>query len=68
MQASITFRTLTGWDNKSTGRSDWYLQHSAGIVFALSKGTDSDADGVPDRRDKCASTPAAVTVDKMVAL
>lgn len=53
-----------GWDNQSTGRSDWYLQHSAGIVFALSKGTDTDKDGVPDRRDKCANTPTAVTVDK----
>ena len=40
--------------------------YTAGLVFALGGSTsdaDTDADGVPDRKDKCADTPAGCRVD-----
>ncbi|WP_324679296.1 thrombospondin type 3 repeat-containing protein [Hymenobacter sp. GOD-10R] len=43
--------------------SDRYLQHTAGLSFGLGKVKDEDQDGVPDRKDKCASTPKGVAVD-----
>ncbi|HEX8328784.1 MAG TPA: OmpA family protein [Hymenobacter sp.] len=48
-------------DNKIDDR---YLQHSAGLTFALGKPKDTDADGVPDRKDKCPGTPTGVKVDE----
>ena len=42
---------------------DRFLQHTAGLTFALGKPKDTDADGVPDRKDKCPETPAGVKVD-----
>ncbi len=44
--------------------NDRYLQHQFGISFGLGKATDTDGDGVSDRRDKCPDTPAGVQVDK----
>lgn len=52
------------WDNNTGGGNDWYLQHSAGIYFTLSKPADEDKDGVSDKKDKCPGTPALVVVDK----
>ena len=40
-----------------------YLQHSLGLVFNLKKPKDTDGDGIQDRKDKCADTPAGVMVD-----
>jgi len=51
------------WDGVSEGGNDVYLQHSAGLVFKLRKPTDTDADGVPDRKDNCPDTPMQATVD-----
>ncbi|MDB5270571.1 MAG: hypothetical protein JWP58_3611 [Hymenobacter sp.] len=42
---------------------DRYLQHTAGVTIAFGKPKDTDADGVPDRKDKCPNTPAGVAVD-----
>ena len=39
------------------------MRHTAGLTFALGKPKDTDADGVPDRKDKCPETPAGVNVD-----
>jgi outer membrane protein OmpA-like peptidoglycan-associated protein len=41
-----------------------YITLSAGLTFAIgAKGRDTDADGVPDRRDKCPDTPRGAKVD-----
>ena len=44
--------------------NDRFLQHSVGLSFGLGKATDTDGDGVSDKRDKCPDTPAGVQVDK----
>ncbi len=51
------------WDGISEGNNDVYLQHSAGLVFKLKKPTDTDMDGVADRKDKCPDTPTHASVD-----
>lgn len=51
------------WDGVSRGGKDLYLQHSAGLVFSLRKPTDTDNDGVPDKKDKCPDTPSTASVD-----
>ncbi|MCZ8020406.1 MAG: OmpA family protein [Cyclobacteriaceae bacterium] len=51
------------WDGINTGNNDLYLQHSAGLVFKLRKATDTDKDGVADKKDKCKDTPSNVSVD-----
>ena len=51
------------WDGASNGYKDYYLQHSAGLVFRLSKPKDTDGDGVSDKKDKCPDTPSAAQVD-----
>ncbi|WP_303310449.1 OmpA family protein [Hymenobacter sp. BT730] len=48
-------------DNKIDDR---FLQHTVGLNIALGKAKDTDADGVPDRKDKCPGTPAGVAVDE----
>lgn len=52
-----------GWDGVTQGDNDLYLQHSAGLIFNLKKPTDSDQDGIPDKKDKCADTPTNAKVD-----
>ena len=42
---------------------DRYLQHTVGLTIAFGKAKDTDADGVPDRKDKCPNTPTGVAVD-----
>ncbi len=51
------------WDGVDEGGNDLYLQHSAGLVFALRKPKDTDNDGVPDKKDTCPDTPATAKVD-----
>ncbi len=51
------------WDGVDEGGNDFYLQHSAGLVFNLRKPKDTDNDGVSDRRDNCPDTPSEATVD-----
>lgn len=51
------------WDGLSQGDNDVYLQHSAGVVFKLRKPTDTDADGISDRKDTCPETPTQASVD-----
>lgn len=40
------------------GKSDKYLQYNLGFIFSLGKMKDTDADGVPDKLDKCPGTRA----------
>lgn len=51
------------WDGVDNGYYDFYLQHSAGLVFKLRKPADADNDGVPDKKDKCPNTPSSAQVD-----
>lgn len=51
------------WDGADNGYYDYYLQHNAGLVFKLSKPTDTDKDGVSDKKDKCPNTPSSAQVD-----
>ncbi|WP_400192240.1 OmpA family protein [Hymenobacter sp. B81] len=53
---NITNRDDNSWDDR-------FLQHSAGLTFALGQTKDEDGDKVPDRKDKCPGTPAGVAVD-----
>ncbi|KAA9332043.1 OmpA family protein [Hymenobacter busanensis] len=53
---NITTRDDNSWDDR-------FLQHSAGLTFALGQTKDEDKDGVSDRKDKCPGTPAGVAVD-----
>ena len=42
-----------------------HLVAGGGVVFAFgAKGRDTDGDGVPDRKDKCADTPHGARVDE----
>ncbi len=45
------------------GKNDNYLTHMAGLTFNLGDKKDADNDGVADRNDMCANTPAGVAVD-----
>src|SRR5688500_7228467 len=51
------------WDGVSEGNNDVHLQHSAGLIFKLRKPTDTDGDGVYDRKDNCPDTPSQAKVD-----
>jgi OmpA-OmpF porin, OOP family len=51
-------------DGVIADRNDAYLLHMVGLSFNVGKKKDGDKDGVADRNDKCAGTPAGVTVDK----
>lgn len=44
--------------------NDGFLYHSAALVFNVGKQPDADMDGVSDKKDKCAATPAGVMVDE----
>jgi OmpA-OmpF porin, OOP family len=42
-----------------------YVMLTGGLTFGIgAKGRDTDGDGVPDSRDRCAATPKGATVDK----
>jgi outer membrane protein OmpA-like peptidoglycan-associated protein len=51
------------WDGVDSGNNDLYLQYSAGLIFQLKKPTDTDNDGVADKKDKCSGTPTGVSVN-----
>ncbi|WP_074937225.1 OmpA family protein [Pontibacter akesuensis] len=51
-------------DGMDMGDNDRFLMHNVGLGFNLGKATDTDMDGVPDRRDECPDTPTGVQVDK----
>lgn len=51
-------------DFKKTGSNDAWLLHSIGLNVNIGKSADADMDGVSDKKDKCANTPAKVAVDK----
>ena len=65
----ILFRDDARLDGVSTGETglfnkyDQYMQYSAGLTVNFGKAKDTDADGVPDRKDKCPDTPQGVKVD-----
>lgn len=65
LELANTFNTPLndGWDGVSVGDGDFYLQHSAGLVFSLRKPVDTDGDGIADKKDQCADTPVNVPVD-----
>lgn len=44
-------------------KHDRYMQFSAGLRANLGKATDTDGDGVSDKKDKCPGTPTGVKVD-----
>ena len=60
---TINAPLFDGWDGVDEGGNDLYLQHSAGFIFNLRKPKDTDADGISDRKDKCADTPSSAIVD-----
>lgn len=51
------------WDGYDNGYDDFYLQHNVGLVIKLRKPSDSDDDGISDKKDKCPNTPSGVQVD-----
>lgn len=53
-------------DFKTVGSTnDAWLLHSIGMNFNIGSSADEDKDGVSDKKDKCAGTPAKVAVDKI---
>lgn len=60
---TINVPVYDAWDGVDQGGNDLYLQHSVGLIFNFRKPKDTDNDGVPDRRDKCADTPIQAKVD-----
>ncbi len=60
---TINVPLFDAWDGVDQGSNDVYLQHSAGLVFNLRKPTDTDKDGVADRKDNCPDTPSEASVD-----
>lgn len=44
-----------GWDQ--------FMVHQLGIVYLLGQASDTDGDGVTDKKDKCPETPSGVSVD-----
>lgn len=57
---------LTNGDNRdlvTDDRDDKFVTHSLGVILTLGSNKDTDKDGVPDRSDKCPSTPAGIAVN-----
>ncbi|WP_317246712.1 OmpA family protein [Pontibacter sp. E15-1] len=51
-------------DGIFSGENDRFLMHNVGLGFNLGRATDTDGDGVSDKRDECPDTPTGVQVDK----
>ncbi|HEX4957443.1 MAG TPA: OmpA family protein [Lacibacter sp.] len=64
LQETFLFSNRDSRDGIVKDNNDAFLLHSAGVSFNFGKKKDSDKDGVADRIDKCANTPAMVVVDK----
>ena len=43
---------------------DQYMIHQLGVVYLLGQASDTDGDGVTDKKDECPETPAGVAVDE----
>ncbi len=43
--------------------TDGFGNHMLSLVFNLGRAKDTDSDGIPDKLDRCANTPANVAVD-----
>ncbi|WP_051359706.1 OmpA family protein [Adhaeribacter aquaticus] len=63
-QMYLTTDQTDGFRRPNDKLHDRFLQHNAGLTFALGKAKDTDMDGVPDRKDKCPDTPSGVKVDE----
>ncbi len=64
LQETFMYTTTDNVDKTiGGGANDAYLYHSVGLIFEFGKMPDADMDGVSDKKDKCASTPAGVAVD-----
>ncbi len=70
---NVTFDIETTWNKvlgnfdleSSSKDPDAFMYHTIGLTYAFGKKpTDSDADGVPDYRDRCPDTPRGVQVDE----
>lgn len=64
IQETVLYSTNDDKDGYTADNNDAFLLHSVGLTFNIGKKKDEDNDGVADRMDKCASTPAGVAVDK----
>jgi len=60
---TLNMPVYDAWDGVDEGNDDVYLQHSAGLVYKLRKPTDTDMDGVSDKKDKCPDTPTHASID-----
>jgi outer membrane protein OmpA-like peptidoglycan-associated protein len=69
LQSNFMWTNRDKVDGKSASNSSFATDaawlHTIGITFNLSKMKDADKDGVADRKDKCANTPAGAFVDKV---
>jgi outer membrane protein OmpA-like peptidoglycan-associated protein len=64
LQETFMYSSEDTRDGVVKNENDMYLMHTVGVTFNFGKKKDADNDGVVDRSDKCANTPAGVTVDK----
>ena len=65
LQETFSFSNKDRRDGvNDNGKKDAYLSHMAGLTFNLGDKKDADNDGVVDRNDICANTPASVSVDE----
>jgi OOP family OmpA-OmpF porin len=69
----VNYTLLYGYTNGDSkdfyagfsGGHDQFMIHQAGIVYLIGKVSDTDGDGVSDKKDDCPETPAGVAVDEM---
>ncbi|MCY7409201.1 MAG: OmpA family protein, partial [Chitinophagales bacterium] len=64
LQECFVYTTGDERDGVVANENDAFLFHKVGLTFNFGKAKDADGDGVADRNDECAETPAGVTVDK----
>lgn len=64
IQEMVLYSTNDNKDGYIANSNDAFILHTAGLTFNFGKKKDEDKDGIADRLDKCASTPAGVTVDQ----
>jgi outer membrane protein OmpA-like peptidoglycan-associated protein len=65
LEESFMYTTTDALDHTvGGGTNDGYLYHKVGLTFNIGKKKDADADGVSDKKDKCANTPAGVAVNE----
>lgn len=63
IQEMFIYSTNDARDGVTKNTKDMLLMHTVGLTFNFGKKKDADGDGVADRMDKCADTPAGVAVD-----